>query len=81
MLLLDNLEWQTGAKLVQERDFPAPSSHADSACQAVAVTAREGQRDNFGLGICLTSLGLVEVAAVLLPPAPSVLLAWFFSSK
>lgn len=57
----------TSAELVQEWGFPAPSSHADSA---VAVTARTGQRDDFKLGISLTSLGLVEVAAVLLPPAP-----------
>lgn len=57
----------TSAKLVQEWSFPASGSHADSA---VAVTARTGQRDNFELGISLTSLGLVEVAAVLLPPAP-----------
>lgn len=47
------------AKLVQEWDFAAPSGHADSACQAVAATARAGQRDNFELGSCLTSLGLV----------------------
>lgn len=53
------------AKLVQEWDFAAPSG---CACQAAAVTARAGQVE---LGTCLTSLGpVVEVAAVLLPPAP-----------
>ncbi|XP_027491166.1 ADP-ribosylation factor-like protein 15 isoform X5 [Corapipo altera] len=52
-------------------DSAARSGHANSACQAVVITARARQRDNFELGTCLTFLGLVvEVAAVLLPPAP-----------
>lgn len=72
----------TGAELVQEGDFPAPSGRAECACQAVAVTARAGQRHDFELSICLTSLGLVEVAAVLLPSAPlNAFCLIFFPSK
>lgn len=66
-------------KPVQEWFFATPQCHAD-ACQAAAVMARAGRRDNVELGTHLTSLGaVVEVAAVLLPPVPLSALDLMFS--
>lgn len=66
-------------KPVQEWLFAAPRARAD-ACQAAAVMARAGRRDNVELGTQLTSLGaVVEVAAVLLPPVPLSALDLMFS--
>lgn len=57
----------TGAELFQEWDFPAPSGDADSACHG--VLSQPGQDKGTTLGWA-SVLGLVEVVAVLLPPAP-----------